>query len=55
MGKVNKIQVKDGRILFFKNADLIPLKHFGKKIKPTTEARENKKPTSCIRNGLLSG
>ncbi|HOQ81415.1 MAG TPA: 4Fe-4S binding protein, partial [Candidatus Cloacimonadota bacterium] len=52
MGIVNKIQVKDGRILSFKNEDLIFSKHFGKKIRPITDAKEKRKPTSCIRKGF---
>ena len=52
IGNVNNIQDRVGNTLSFTYFDLIASKHLGKKIKPTTEAKEKRKPTSCIKNGL---
>lgn len=52
MGKVKSIHVNVVNILSFKNFDLIPSKHFGKKSNPITDAKEKRKPTSYIKKGL---
>ena len=52
IGRVNSIHVNVVNILSFRNLDLIFSKHLGRNIKPVTDAKEKRKPTSYIINGL---